>query len=53
MFTLVYTRDGEVCRQRADVGDMVVGRAAVCDLAIGQSCTPRRHAFRIMAITAL
>ena len=48
MFTLVYTRDGEVCRHALTPGDTVVGRAAVCDLAIDDPSISRRHArFRI------
>ena len=48
MFTLVYTRDGEVCRHALTPGDSVVGRAAVCDLAIDDPSISRRHArFRI------
>ena len=48
MFTLVYTRDGEICRHALTPGDTVVGRAAVCDLAIDDPSISRRHArFRI------
>ena len=48
MFTLVYTSDGEVCRHALTPGDTVVGRAAVCDLAIDDPSISRRHArFRI------
>ena len=48
MFTLVYTRDGETCRHALTPGDTVVGRAAVCDLAIDDPSISRRHArFRI------
>lgn len=48
MFTLVYTRDGEVRRHALSAGDTVVGRAAVCDLAIDDPSISRRHArFRI------
>ena len=48
MFTLVYTTDGETCRHPLSAGDTVVGRAAVCDLAIDDPSISRRHArFRI------
>jgi hypothetical protein len=44
MFTLVYTSDGETCRHTLSAGDTVVGRAAVCDLAIDDPSVSRRHA---------
>ncbi len=44
MFTLVYVRDGEARRHPLSTGDTVVGRAAVCDLAIDDPSISRRHA---------
>jgi adenylate cyclase len=44
MFTLVYVRDGQARRHPLSTGDTVVGRAAVCDLAIDDPSISRRHA---------
>jgi adenylate cyclase len=44
MFTLAYTLDGRQYRHPLPVGDTVVGRAPVCDLAIDDPSISRRHA---------
>jgi adenylate cyclase len=44
MFNLVYVRDGQARRHALSTGDTVVGRAAVCDLAIDDPSISRRHA---------
>src|SRR5262249_26772319 len=44
MFTLAYARDGRPKRHALSVGDTVIGRAPVCDLAIDDPSISRRHA---------
>jgi adenylate cyclase len=48
MFTLLYARDGVMCRHQLAHGDTVVGRAPVCDLTIDDPSISRRHVrFRV------
>ncbi len=48
MFTLLYARDGVMCRHLLAPGDTVVGRAPVCDLTIEDPSISRRHVrFRV------
>ena len=48
MLTLLYTRDGQICRHELTPGDTIVGRASICDLTIEDPSISRRHArFRI------
>ena len=48
MYILSYTRDGQTVRHLLTPGDTIVGRAAVCDLAIDDPSISRRHVrFRI------
>lgn len=44
MFALAYTHDGRQYRRPLPVGDTVIGRAPVCDLAIDDPSISRRHA---------